>query len=265
MRKTILLLLVVVLNFSCSSDSNPDETTTRINLSVNDEETGYVEIKRLVDRVLEIRTNKGNGDFTSFHKGVYEDGELVAIQSEYTAINNPEDREEYYNVANLGDRYVLTGEGLNKKEYLFEGTFVDRYRIYFGEDDEFYNETIFERNSSSNVDEIVHNVNNQDGFTEGVFGHVVNSHEAVAENFFDFENLVYNFAFGVYDAEIGQMLGLSISRDAGMSSDFILFNGEIKMNYITCIPIKNSENQIISMDCTISDFPDNTYKSEFEY
>lgn len=171
---------------------------------------------------------------------------------------------EGYDVMIQGNEITLmpTGNGIKR---LFRSTngFVDYSKNYFGPDDAYFYETVFNRDANNNIESTAYFVTNQTDTDLKVFKYTFSDFATD----FDFPaafNPVLYFSNATYDPYLGAVLGLRISEDAPMKSSYWDGAGTMRDENITATP--DPVNGFLrGLSYQFVELQDNNYQMDFTY
>jgi len=263
MNKIILLLFTTLLICSCSEEeSNKDYGLLK---KVESYSNGQIWLAKEVNYTQDSQVAKMTITTETFSTNIYdlnyENREAISLNLniDYYQPTN-EDELIVYNISYVNSDITLTqtnSESRRKIAIQHTDGFIDSYKRFYGENDEYYIEEIFTRNSSNDIESISVYNTNESGADIFVWKYT----------FLDFEenvNLasVYNPIFELSNIDLINILNLKISSKNPTKSSRLTGNQNFDENY-RVFEFDSNDNGFVEKG--ILNTLSNSYEYSFKY
>ena len=224
-HKLIFYLIATLLVYSCIGDDDIDNTPK---LGLLNSVEGYFNGE--IDQITEISYDENHrltslkqlqGNFATLTYDVtYLEEEVTSIMVAYhwhpqhtdtTIVIN-------YDITYQNNEITLSDQNSeNKKVFQVTDGYVDSYKVYYGDNNDHINESVFKRDQYNNIDSISYYATN-----------LIDTHLLVWKyRYSNFDtstklnsayNPVFNYAYSMYEPFIGAVLNLKISNETPLTS-----------------------------------------------
>ena len=271
-RNLIFWLSLVLIVNSCIGDNDIDNTP-KLGLLKKVEEIGNGNVFSSTElsydedqRLIILKQFQDNHAILTYDIS-YINEEVNSITETYHTFDQPNETVNVvnYDVTYQNNEIILTEQNsVNKMVFEVTDGYVDSFKLYWGDNNEYINESVFKRDTNNNIDSIFNYVTDQFNTHLLIWNYTYSDFDANAKLNSAF-NLVYNRSHSLYRPLIGVVLNLEISKDAPLRSSFSDGHGTYREENITATQLGYEYGLLKNISFEFVQYPENDYQLELSY
>ena len=170
-----------------------------------------------------------------------------------------------YDVTYQNKEIILTEQNsVNKMVFETTDGYVDSFKFYWGDNNEYVDESVFKRDANNNIDSTFNYTTNQSDNHLLIWNYAYSDFDVNA-NFNSAYNPVFNYSFCVYRPLMGVMLNIKISKETPLKSSFSDGHGTYREENITAKMLEYEYGLLKKISYEYVEYPENDYHLEFDY
>jgi len=197
----------------------------------------------------------------------YNEEVVTSITQTYHRFNPPNETFSVvdYDVSYQNNEIILSEQNsVNKMVFETTDGYVDSFKIYWGDNNEYVDESVFKRDANNNIDSTFNYTTNQSDTHLLIWNYAYSDFDTDAKLNSAF-NMVYNFSFSLYRPLIGAVLNLKISKDTPLRSSYSDGHGTYREENITAKMLEYEYGLLKNISFEFVQYPENDYQLELSY
>lgn len=265
-------MIIMLILGSCTNDGEIDNTPElgllkKIEGSANGYVTDITELSYDQNqRLTSLKQFQGN-HATLTYDVTYIEGAINAVKKTYHWHPQHADTTTIvdYDVTYQNKEIILTEQNsVNKMVFETTDGYVDSFKIYWGDNNEYIDESVFKRDANNNIDSTFNYTTNQSDNHLLIWNYAYSDFDVNA-NLNSAYNPVFNYSFSVYIPLMGVMLNLKISKETPLKSSFSDGHETYREENITAKMLEYEYGLLKKISYEYVDYPENDYHLEFDY